>query len=291
MIRKFLRRDNEKKGILTLAQARKILKKNLSNCDAMFTIGQHYLCGIGVLQHTPTAYLWLEKAYGFGHAKSASLMALIQLSWHDEGIPGDIPGAHIPKKAAFSDIRDLAITGHLAGCPIGSSVVVKLSLRLPECPILSENLPDALIRAAEAGDVLSCALSVQKAIASKNNEDIKRYMELGGNASPQAHLMLAQYYQMRNPGAALLHLKKSADLNNPEAQYHLGLRRIVQKSYLVGESLLRRAALAGHATAAATLGDLYRGTEMYNPHESRTWYAHAIALGHEKSKEALASMN
>lgn len=100
----------------------------------------------------------------------------------------------------------------------------------------------------------------------------------------------------RNPPVAAQLYRHAAERSHRAAQTRWGLAlmtgRDVARDVSIGETWLRRAALAGDADAAALVGDLCirNGSLPPNYTEAATWYLRAAEAGHSAAARALGSL-
>src|SRR6202043_1330064 len=278
--------------------------------DADYRVGCCYLEGAGVPASRIEGGRWLQRAAGHGHVEAQTLLGGLCV----HGLAGAVNGARPerlfaeeePGEPDFAAARKWARQAAEAGSAKAQAVLGYLLTCGPEEMRDLEEAHRWYQRSAAAGCPEGC-LGYALSLAPRTQDEAGRH-EVADNLRhaaeaelPTAIYLLAVLTEQgvgvaRDPVVAARLYGHAAERGQRSAQLRWGLAlmegRDVEQDLVLGESWLRRAALAGDPDAAALVGDLYirNGRLPPNYTEAAGWYRRAAEAGHTAAARALGSL-
>ena len=290
-----------------LARAARRGHADAQYADAHYWVGRAYLEGQGVPHSRADAQHWLTQAATAHHTQAQTLLATIYVSGTAKdgadlfvgGAPGGVPDPDRAKHWA-----ELAAG---AGSADAKALLAYLLTSGPEEARDPARAAALYAEAADAGSMQG-ALGHGLVLLRTACDDAARQaaaMQIGRAAD--AGLSLGLYLMgtlhesgtgvPQDPAAAAAFHRQAAERGLRSAQARWGRALLdgyggIRRDPVGGESWLRRAALAGDADAAVTVGELYaKGGELPpNYAEAALWFTRAAEAGHAGGARALGML-
>jgi TPR repeat protein len=268
--------------------------------DAEYRVACCYLEGAGVPASRVEGARWLQRAAGHGHVEAQTLLGGLCVHGLAGGVNGDRPerlfAEEEPGEPDFASALKWARQAAEAGSAKAQAVLAYVLTCRPEEMRDLEEAHRWYQRSAASGCPEGC-LGYALSLAPRTQDEAGR-QEVAENLRqaaeaelPTAIYLLAVLTEQgvgveRDPVVAAQLYCHAAERGQRSAQLRWGLAlmegRDVEQDLVLGESWLRRAALAGDPDAAALVGDLYvkNGRLPPNYTEAAGWYRRAAEAGH-----------
>ena len=262
-------------------------------------IADDYLHGRSVPANLNAATLWFHRAASGGDVNAMVQMARFALDGvRVAGLP-DQPGGSGPDPVGCHGWASRA-----AEAGSIEAKVILASILLDGPPPLRDQAKarDLLREAAGKGNVSGCfglAVLLARDPAGCDRQEIAALVGKAAAAGlPVAVYLEGVVKEVGETGSDPVgHYRRAAELGVRAAQTRLGFRLLqgigVARDEVAGETLLRKAALAGDATAAALVGQIYAqgGDAPPNYVEAGLWFNRAAQAGHREAATALGLMH
>ncbi|MHC2463486.1 tetratricopeptide repeat protein [Bradyrhizobium embrapense] len=282
------------------------------SAEAAYHIGRLYLQGAGVPYSRTEGARWLERSALNGNVEAQSLLAslLLQgLGSQAREDRGDAAARLFSQDSTSKPDFDAALRwAHMAadaGSPDGQALLAYILTYGP--PPLRDQIQarEWYSRSASAGCAqgqLGYALSLagDPNRAAHRDEIVENMKAAAAAEIPTAVFMLGVLTEggisgKHDPTATAELYRKAAELGHRGAQIKWGTMLIegtvVARDLVLGETWLRRAALAGDARAAELVGNLYAKGGALPPNyvEAASWYRRAAEGGNAAAARSLSS--
>ena len=282
----------------------------LDSSEACLELGRAYLFGKGLPSCPAAAMQWLTQAALGGETEAQFMVASLALQGMAQPGSGTLfelascsPTGIPDYRAALHWTQLAAATGHAP-----SQALLGFILTSGPQALRDTSRGDGCYRvAAEAGCAhgqLGWSLALLRMNPEANIVEARRLLAEAARANmPIAHYLLGvlagwgETGDRRSTAAMVNHYKAGAQLGHAPSQLAYGLAlsngQGLEPDAFLGESWIRRAALAGDAQAEAALGALYgqAGTLPPNFAEAMLWFSRAAASGHPGAARALARLH
>ena len=272
-------------------------------------LGRAYLFGQGLPSCPAASMQWFMKAALSGEAEAQFMVASLALH-----------GVVQPDSSALFELASCSLKGipdyqaalhwtQVAATAGYAPSQALLGFILTFGPQALRNMSrgnDCYRMAAEAGCAhgqLGWSLALLRTDAVANIIEARRLLtEAAGANMPTAHYLLGVLAGWTDMGAtysaaAADHYRAGAQLGHAPSQLAYGLALLngqgLEPDAFLGESWIRRAALAGYPEAEAALGALYGQAGSLPPNfaEAMLWFSRAAASGHSGAARALAKLH
>ena len=297
-VRSLLGRGGSRRAIAKLSRA-----AQAGSTAACAELGRAYLFGQGLPCCPGVAMQWLTKAARQDDIEAQFMVASLALQGVSASnsrtlfetassvTPDYLTALHWTERAAAA--------GHAP-----SQALLGFILTSGPAGLRNVTRGDACYRiSAEAGCAhgqLGWSLVLLRSDPAANVIEARRHLANAAHANmPMAHYMLGVLAE-RDPAddcPAAEHYRAGAQLGHGPSQLAFGLALLhghgLQPDSFVGETWIRRAALAGEVEAEAALGELYArgGALPPNYAEAMLWFGRAAASGHTGATRGLARLH
>jgi len=278
--------------------------------DAEYRVACCYLEGTGVPASRIEGARWLQRAAGRGHVDAQTLLGGLCVHGLAGGVNDDRPERLFAEEEPGEPDFPAALKWSRQAAEAGSAKAQAVLAYVLTCgPDEMRDLEGAhrwYQRSAAAGCPEGClgyALSLAPRTQDEaGRQEVAEHLRRAAEAElPTALYLLAVLTEQevgvtRDPAVAAELYHHAAERGQRSAQLRWGLAlmegRDVEQDLVLGESWLRRAALAGDPEAAALVGDLYvkNGRLPPNYAEAAGWYRRAAEAGHTAAARALGSL-
>jgi len=279
-------------------------KKDLKKCmkrkgpENSYFLGLFYLNGLCLPRNVNIAYDYFEESFNAGYLESEVYIAFIEYQWLLHGQKNDFLSQ---KKYEYSwqSLYTHALSGLNNGFSDAAILLLKALFKLNLTESEKDIFNKAIHVASDNHDGWACGLAIQQAINGNKEflikdtleETINYFYELGGENSDITNLLLSKYWDMKKDfNKSLVFLKKSAELNQPEALYMYARYLYAKGELFEAESYMRKSAKQNYPVALAFMGDFYRQPERFNLIEAVTWYNRAIEQNYTNAMVALGAL-
>ena len=278
--------------------------------EAQLWVARAYLQGQVVPASRTEAVRWLERAARAGLADAQTLMASLLLSDHHTAAPGIDAGSGATASDQSTHTIETEVYWATQAAEAGNADAKALLAYLhgagPEAlrdPAWSE----ALYQESAAGGSPQGALGHGLVLLRTAHDDVSRreaanWIRKAADADlPFAFYLLGLIHEHglgieRDMPAAMELYRRSAESGVCQGQFRFGIAlmegQCVARNPTIGETWLRRAALAGEPRAAVAVGTIYAAAGSLPPNylEAARWYEIAAQNGDKQSAGLLARL-
>ena len=276
---------------------------------ACLELGRAYLFGEGLPSCPAAAMQWLTRAALGGETEAQFMIASLALQGMAQPGSGTLFELASCSPDGIPDYRAALHWTQIAAAAGYAPSQALLGFILTSGPQVLRDTSrgnDCYRMAAEAGCAhgqIGWSLVLLRTDPVANIIEVRRLLAEAARANmPIAHYLLGGLVGSDDMGAthsaaAADHYRAGAQLGHAPSQLAYGLALLngdgLDPDVFLGESWIRRAALAGDAQAEATLGALYGKAGSLPPNfaEAMLWFSRAAASGHNGAARALAKLH